>query len=243
MNCFGKVRSRLCFSTPRLPVHSISDYWQIYLFYFISRFLGDITVGTPAVKFTVDFDTGSSDFFLPAASCGTTCDGHTKYNPSASTSSIVGGKAFTLTYGDGSNVSGSTYGDTVTVAGLTAKNQTVGAATRYSSGFAATRFPPDGLVGLGYTSLSVWNAPPIHETLANQGTLTEKVLAFKLAKTGSELNLGGINKASYTGDITYTPVTKQGYWQINFDSLTVDSKTIVNTTTVIVDSVRQILPL
>lgn len=176
--------------------------------------------------------------FLPAASCGTTCNGHVKYNASASTSSALLGKSFTLNYGDGSSVTGTTYSDTVTVAGLAAKNQTLGAATRYSNGFAATRFSPDGLAGMGYQNISVYGAPAFHETLATQGLITEKVFAFKLAKTGSELNIGGLNPKSYTGNITYTPVTQRGYWQIDFDSLQVNGNAVVKTTTAIVDSVR-----
>jgi cathepsin D len=68
---------------------------------------------------SVDFDTGSSDLFLPASTCGTTCSGHTKYNPSSSSTAVALGKSFTLSYGDGSSVSGKQYTDTVTIAGLT----------------------------------------------------------------------------------------------------------------------------
>lgn len=109
--------------------------------------LGKISVGTPAVTYTVDFDTGSSDLFLPASSCGSTCSGHTKYNPSSSSTSKALGKSFTLSYGDGSSVSGKQYTDTVKIAGLTSTKQTLGAATKYSSGFESANFPADGLMG------------------------------------------------------------------------------------------------
>ncbi|KAI0272441.1 aspartic peptidase domain-containing protein [Gloeopeniophorella convolvens] len=67
---------------------------------------GSIQVGTPAETFTVDFDTWSSDLFLPASTCGTTCSGHTLYNPGSSTTSADLHKTFSLLYGDGSTVSG-----------------------------------------------------------------------------------------------------------------------------------------
>ena len=108
---------------------------------------GNISVGTPAVSYTVDFDTGSSDLFLPASSCGSTCSGHTTYNPSSSSTSKSLGKSFNLTYGDGSTVRGKQYTDTVKVAGLTVTKQTLGAATKYSSGFQSANFPADGLMG------------------------------------------------------------------------------------------------
>ena len=108
---------------------------------------GNISVGTPAVSFTVDFDTGSSDLFLPASSCHSTCDGHKRYNPSSSSTSKDLKKSFTLAYGDGSTVSGTEYKDTVRVVGLNATNQTLGAATNYSPGFQLANFPSDGLLG------------------------------------------------------------------------------------------------
>ena len=66
----------------------------------------------------MDFDTGSSDLFLPGSDCGSTCDGHTLYNPSASSTSVDIGQTFELEYGDGSTVSGEQYTDTVTLAGF-----------------------------------------------------------------------------------------------------------------------------
>ena len=106
---------------------------------------GEIEVGTPATKFTVDFDTGSSDLFLPGPDCGSTCSGHTTYDPSSSSTSKDVGKTFSLSYGDGSTVSGEQYTDTVSIAGLTATGQTLGAAKQYSTGFQSSQFPADGL--------------------------------------------------------------------------------------------------
>jgi len=64
----------------------------------------------------VDFDTGSSDIFLPSTGCDSSCNGHTRYDPSAS--AVDRNKPFKLEYGDGSTVSGEQYIDTVSIAGL-----------------------------------------------------------------------------------------------------------------------------
>jgi cathepsin D len=100
---------------------------------------GSISVGTPSKTYTgklsyyfrilcdsiteicclVDFDTGSSDLFLPGSNCGSTCSGHTLYNPKSSSSAKDVGKSFSLQYGDGSTVSGEQWTDSVTLAGLT----------------------------------------------------------------------------------------------------------------------------
>lgn len=197
---------------------------------------GTISVGTPAVSYKVDFDTGSSDLFLPASTCGSTCSGHTKYNPSSSSTSKALGKSFSLSYGDGSTVSGKQYKDTVKIAGLTATSQTLGAATKYSSGFSSANFPADGLMGMGFQSISDYNAPPVFQTLVSEGQTTSSVFAFKLAESGSELTIGGLNSALYSGTPIYTDVTQEGYWQIDFDALKVGSKSVAGSTAAIVDS-------
>lgn len=75
----------------------------------------------------MDYDTGSSDLFLPASTCDSTCSGHTLYDPSSSSTAQALGQPFNLSYGDGSTVSGDQYTDTVEIAGLTSTNQTLGA--------------------------------------------------------------------------------------------------------------------
>ena len=66
----------------------------------------------------MDFDTGSSDLFLPGPLCRETCSGHAVYNPSESYSASDTGRSFRLKFGDGSTatVEGST--DVVSIAGL-----------------------------------------------------------------------------------------------------------------------------
>ena len=69
----------------------------------------------------MDFDTGSSDLFVPLTTCGSTCAGHKSYNPDASSTSKDLGKTFSLAYGGGSTVQGEVYTDVVSIAGLTVR--------------------------------------------------------------------------------------------------------------------------
>jgi cathepsin D len=197
---------------------------------------GTISVGTPAVEYTVDFDTGSSDLFLPAKDCDATCAGHTPYDSAASSTSKALSKSFSLQYGDGSTVSGKQFTDVVEIAGLTATGQTLGAATKYSTGFGSSQFPADGLMGMGFQSISEYNAPPVFQSLVAAGQTSDPVFAMKLTANGSELTLGGLAQELFTGEVTYTPVTQEGYWQINFDALNVKGKPVVSQTSAIVDS-------
>ena len=65
------------------------------------------------------FDTGSSDLFLPSAKCDSSCEGHSLYDPSASSTSQDLGKQFNLDLGHGSSASGELYSDAIEIAGLT----------------------------------------------------------------------------------------------------------------------------
>ncbi|KAK7691231.1 hypothetical protein QCA50_006334 [Cerrena zonata] len=197
---------------------------------------GSISVGTPAQTFTVDFDTGSSDLFLPSSSCTTNCKGHKLYNPSSSSTSVDKGKTFSLQYGDGSSVSGEQYSEAVTIARLSATGQAIGAANRYSSGFSLDEYPPDGLLGMGYQSISEYNSPPLVQTLIAQGKIDQPIFAFKLASSGSELSIGGLNTKLYTGAFTTVPVTTKGYWQVNMDSVSANGKTPVGRVSSIIDT-------
>ncbi|KAF8548460.1 acid protease [Imleria badia] len=200
------------------------------------RWYGTISVGSPAVDYKVDFDTGSADLFLPASNCNSTCDGHTLYNPNASTSAVDLNRRFMLSYGDGSTVSGELYADTVTIAGFVAANQTIGAASQYSTDFQIANFAPDGLMGMAFESLSVFQANPVVQTLIAEGQISDPVFAFNLASSGSELLIGGVDASLYTGPFTYTPVTYQGFWQINVDSINANGQAISTNVSAIVDT-------
>ncbi|KAG0692280.1 aspartic peptidase domain-containing protein [Suillus ampliporus] len=170
---------------------------------------GSIEVGTPPKTFTVLFDTGSSDLFLPSIGCIETCDGHAQYDPSASSSAKDSGQPFMLQYGSG-ETEGEEYFDNVFVGGYEAQNQTVGTALVYSPAFSKYGdYPPDGLSGLAFPEIS-------------DGQLPQSVLGFKLSTTpgDSELLVGGTNTSLYRSDtLMYIPVTERGYWQVKLDGI------------------------
>ncbi|THH17604.1 hypothetical protein EW146_g3238 [Bondarzewia mesenterica] len=197
---------------------------------------GGISVGNPAKSFTVDFDSGSSDLFLPGTDCTVNCNGHTLYNPDTSSTSADTNAPFSLAFGDGSTVQGTIFKDIITVAGLTATNQAVGNANQYSAGFAIDEFPPDGLLGMAFPQISVFGEDPFFQTLVSQGTVTSPEFAVKLATSGSELFLGGVNDALFTGDFTEVPVTTVGFWQVNLDSVNANGNAAVTGLSAIIDT-------
>jgi cathepsin D len=68
-------------------------------------------------------------------------------------------------------------------------------------------FPADGLMGMGFQTISHYNAPPVFQTLISEGVVTSQVFGFKFATSGSELFIGGTNSALYTGSFTWIPLT------------------------------------
>ncbi|KAH0838841.1 Asp-domain-containing protein [Lanmaoa asiatica] len=200
---------------------------------------GTISVGTPAQYFTVDFDTGSSDLFLPGSTCDSTCSGHTLWDPTFSSTANDVGQTFSLQYGDGSTVSGEQYIDTVSIAGFTPSRRLLRPLVlqqRTLLGSESSQFPADGLMGMAFQSLSSYGASPVFPTLVTQGQVTEQVFSFKLSPSGAELYIGGSNPALYTGSFTYAPVTQEGYWQVNMDNVQGNGQTILSDVAAIIDT-------
>ena len=87
--------------------------------------------------------------------------------------------------------------------------------------FFAIRF--DGIFGLAYDSLAVQHAVPPFYDMVNRQLVTDPVFSFRIGPSetdGGEVVFGGIDPDHYTGPLTYFSVTKQGYWQIGLDSVT-----------------------
>ncbi|OBZ67135.1 Aspartic protease [Grifola frondosa] len=188
-----------------------------------AEWTGTISIGTPAQSFVIDFDTGSSDLWVPSSSCSS-CKGHKTYSPSSSSTSEKQEGTFSISYGDGSTVSGSVYTDTVTVAGIKATGQYLSGVTKESSSF--TSDPADGLLGLAFPAISNLRHDPFFFTAVQQRTVPQGVFAFKLASTGSELYVGGTNSKLYMGDIEYHDVSSSdGFWQIGGGSAILNDKT------------------
>ncbi|KAK4183802.1 pepsin [Podospora australis] len=175
-----------------------------------------VTIGTPPQTLSLDLDTGSSDLWVfSSLTPANQVRGQEIYSPSkSSTSKLLSGHTWSITYGDGSGSRGTVYTDNFTIGGLEVPSQAVQTAQQVSSGFT-TEAQIDGLVGLGFSTLN---------TVSPSGQLTffdnarSKLDApvftadLKYKATGS-YDFGFIDKAKYTGEITYTPVNKNpGYW-------------------------------
>jgi saccharopepsin len=126
-----------------------------------------ISLGTPPQDFKVILDTGSSNLWVPSSKCNSiACFLHAKYDSSTSSSYKPNGSDFEIRYGSGS-LSGFVSSDTLDFAGMEIKNQQFAEATEEPGlAFAFGRF--DGILGMGYDTISVNHMTPPFYELINQ---------------------------------------------------------------------------
>ncbi|CBI39670.3 hypothetical protein VitviT2T_020762 [Vitis vinifera] len=198
--------------------------------YLDAQYFGEIGIGTPPQNFTVVFDTGSSNLWVPSSKCyfSIACFFHNKYKARLSSTYTKIGRPGEIHYGSGS-ISGFFSQDNVEVGSLVVKDQVFIEATREGSlTFALAKF--DGIMGLGFQGISVGNATPVWSTMLQQGLLHEELFSFWLnrnpnANEGGEIVFGGVDKRHFRGKHTFVPVTQAGYWQFRMGDFLISNQT------------------
>lgn len=198
--------------------------------YMDAQYFGEIGIGTPPQKFTVIFDTGSSNLWVPSAKCyfSVACLFHSKYRSSHSSTYKKNGKSAAIHYGTGS-IAGFFSQDYVKLGDLVVKSQDFIEATKEPGiTFLAAKF--DGILGLGFQEISVGNAVPVWYNMVSQGLVPQPVFSFWFNRNaedeeGGELVFGGVDPNHFKGEHTYVPVTQKGYWQFNMGDVLIGNNT------------------
>ncbi|CAM8934794.1 unnamed protein product [Rhodiola kirilowii] len=198
--------------------------------YMNAQYFGEIGIGTPPQNFTVIFDTGSSNLWVPSSKCyfSVACFLHPKYKSSRSTTYHKNGKEAAIQYGTGA-ISGYFSEDYVTVGDLVVKDQEFIEATKEPGlTFLVAKF--DGILGLGFQEISVGKAVPVWYNMVNQGLVNEPVFSFWFNRNadgdeGGEIVFGGVDPNHFIGEHTYVPVTQKGYWQFDMGDVLIGGKT------------------
>uniref|UniRef100_A0A8D1PPU9 Peptidase A1 domain-containing protein n=1 Tax=Sus scrofa TaxID=9823 RepID=A0A8D1PPU9_PIG len=193
-----------------------------------SVYVGNITIGTPPQQFSVVFDTGSSDTWVPSIYCQSmACVTHNTFDPFQSTTFQLPGIVIDLHYGSGT-MTGLLGYDTIQMGDLIIKNQTFGLSlTEDDIVFEHAIF--DGILGLGYPSLAIKGTTPIFDTIMNQSLISEPVFAFYLStetELGSVVMFGGVLDCYYKGDLKWVPLSKPHYWQIPLERISMKGKIV-----------------
>jgi len=218
-----------------------------------AQYYGPIVIGTPAQSFRVIFDTGSSNLWVPSADCPITnfaCRLHNRFNCTKSSTCTATGQTFEIEYGSGS-MDGVVDNDIVCFSSASS-----GYCTDRTQGFAVAMHEPglafvaaqfDGILGMGWDTISVNHIPQPMDQIFDRADCTEKVFAFWLNRDlnhntiGGEMTLCGMDQAHYQGSIAWSPLTKMDYWRINMESLTINNRTFATSISAIVDTGTSLL--
>lgn len=207
--------------------------------YLNAQYYGPISIGKPAQQFQVIFDTGSSNLWVPSKDC-TSCN-HKKYDHDSSKSYRKNGTEFKITYGSGS-LSGYLSQDVLWLGDFLITDQVFAEATDLP-GLAFSQGKFDGILGLGWPSISVNGVVPPIQNLIKYSQLTPALFSFYLpSEDGSEgeFELAGIDTSKYSGELFYHPLSSESYWQIDLDDLSVNGRS-TSTKRAIIDTGTSLL--
>jgi hypothetical protein len=185
---------------------------QIIKDYANAQYFGTVSIGSPPQSFQVIFDTGSSNLWVPKVGC-THCGlpfiaKKNKYDHGKSSTYTQDGKDFDIMYGSGS-VSGFFSTDDVTLADDLVINGQRFAEVQDAGGLGVAYYLGkfDGILGLGFTSISIDNTPTCFENLIKQNKLDQPIFAFYLGDNApGELTFGGYDTSKFEGELQYVKV-------------------------------------
>jgi len=196
-----------------------------------AEYYGDVEIGSPAQKFQVIYDTGSSNLWVPSVQCDNCKKEGPKYDLKKSSTYQKNGQPFQLRYGTGS-CNGALSTDSVTLGGLTITGASFGEVTHEAQDVFGTA-PFDGILGMGPAAAAVDKVPTPMQMLIQQKKIEKNVFAYYLSsggKSGSTLSLGGTDDSFHTEDFHYAPVSVAAkflpYWLVKGSDIKVAGTSI-----------------
>ncbi|KAJ6179811.1 hypothetical protein N7519_010272 [Penicillium mononematosum] len=196
--------------------------------YLNAQYFTKIELGTPPQSFKVILDTGSSNLWVPSKNCDSiACALHKKYNSSLSSTYERNDTHFAISYGSG-RLQGYMSRETLAIGDIQIQGQLFAEATEeIGRAFMVGKF--DGVLGLGFDSLSILHTPPPFYTMLEQNLLDKPVFAFYLTDEkhgeGSEVTFGGFDKSHYHGDLAIIPLRKRSFWEVDLNAVTLGDNT------------------
>jgi len=205
-----------------------------------AQYYGEISVGTPPQKEMVIFDTGSANLWVPNTRPWFTS--HNIYDHKKSSTYTKNGTVFKIMYGSGP-VSGSYSRDTVTIGSFELKDYLFAEVDNTKGlglGYRLGKF--DGILGLGFDTISVDHVPTPMKALVDSAQLSKPVFGFYLGdQSPGELIFGGVDPKHVSGDFSYVSLSVEGYWQVELQGVSLGEEMVGSTKAAIVDSGTSLL--
>jgi len=223
------VRRKITEDLPTIDLTNVFD----------SQYFGPIYIGEPQQEFTVVFDTGSSNLWIPSSKCSDkACKAHTRYNHSKSSLYQPDGRDLSIRYGTGS-MKGVLSKDKITMGGVASTQPIIfGEATTLDDFFLNAKM--DGILGLAFQSISSDHVEPVFEAFYRQGLIKDNSFSFYLTDEpnaeGSKLILGGVDERYYEGKLNYHYLSSEDYWSIKLDGIAVGNQIEGQGASAIIDS-------
>lgn len=182
-------------------------------------YFANVTLGTPPRNFSVVFDTGSSDLWVPAYNCSSEfCQSSQVYQPGNSETATGRGTEFGIQYGTG-QVVGITAFDTLVVGNASVPMQGFGMATEVSQEMQHSQF--DEILGLGLEALSKTRSVPPMQNIFKDDPGLEPVVGFWIgndteADAGGVMSIGEVNGLLFSDRLCWAPIREERiYWETN----------------------------
>jgi len=194
-------------------------------------FYGDIGIGTPPQNFTVVFDTGSNDLWVPGRFCpDACCKNHRQFNPRKSKTWANTRTKQNLYYGTGA-VAADWGVDHVFLGGIEIPWQGVGVTYRETD-FPFRDSPMDGILGLGINMKGVKDTTDFHRPIMDNAMDKKKISknSYGFYMSSNPLNpgfmtIGDVDQSKFIDPnaepMRFSNVTMKGRWTLDL----VDVKT------------------
>jgi len=183
--------------------------------YMNTQYMAEVSIGTPAQKFMVIPDTGSSNVWVYDADCtSVVCLYHKTFDHAKSTTFKADTEKFVLHYGSG-GVSGVQAYDTVQFGGAVAKDFHMGLIQNVD-GIAFLASDMCGILGLAYNTISMYGMPTFVDA-----SLKTKNFSFYLHSNPDEsyMMMPGFDEdISKLEDYHFHNVIEERYYSLNLES-------------------------
>ena len=183
-----------------------------------TQYSGIIGIGTPPQLFSVVFDTGSANVWVPGHDCHAHgCVARERFNASASTSYEPTATGLAIRFGTG-EIEGMLARDVVSFRELRVLRQAF-LEVSVERDFPFEDYPFDGIVGLALPSLAADGTVPFFDSLMQQKLLPRNQVAFHLSALGdprgSSIFFGGFDYTRLAGPVAWVPRQASSvYWEV-----------------------------